>query len=67
MRAITLDQLDELNIHLMGARALLKVVEISVMEGALDDITNKVLGEALYGVGLLLNAAGDAVNGGEDE
>jgi hypothetical protein len=65
MRAITLDQLDELNIHLMGARALLKVVEIGVMEGALDDINNKVLGEALYGVGLLLNAAGDAVKGGK--
>jgi hypothetical protein len=65
MRAITLDQLDELNIHLMGAKAMLKVIEITMMEGALDDLSNTVLGESLHGIGLLLNAAGDAVKGGQ--
>ena len=64
---IDVDRIDELNIHLMGAKAMLKVIEITLLDGALDNLSNTVLGESLHGIGLLLNTAGDAVNGGENE
>ena len=67
MKAITLNQLDEANIHLMGAKAILKVLEIVATDEGLSDVSGQTLGEALHGVGSLLAAAGNAINGGDDE
>lgn len=65
MRAITLDQLNEANIHLMGAKAILKVLEIVATDEGLGEVSGQTLGEALHGVGLLLDSVSDAVNESE--
>lgn len=65
---IDLDRIDGANINLMGARAILRIIESTFYEedpvGKTSDV---VIAEALHGVGLLLDASRDALNGGDDE
>jgi hypothetical protein len=65
---IDLDRIDGANINLMGARAILRIIESTFCE---DDpivkLGDVVIAEALHGVGLLLDAARDSLNGGDDD
>ena len=65
---IDLDRIDGANINLMGARAILRIIESTFCE---DDpvakLSDVVIADALHGVGLLLDASRDSLNGGDDD
>ena len=63
---IDLDRIDGANINLMGARAILKIIEgLFYEEDPADKVSDVVIAEALHGVGLLLSASSDSLNGRE--
>jgi hypothetical protein len=65
---IDLDRIDGANINLMGAQAILKIIECHLCEdGPIVELSNTVIAEALHGAGLLLDASRESLNGGDDE